>query len=334
MEMCSELYNEYVEWAFKNKCYSKAKAHKELYFKFREQYPLLPSAMIQSIRDVALEAVKANKFKFRPKKKKYSAIRYDKRIMTLRGEQLTFSGFGKRNIVILNVCEYYKPIFENEKFKGGTICYNSKTKQFTAKLQYELKDPEPSQNNEVLGIDRGIYNIVTCSNGLNIDSKELRKIRRKRLYLRRKLQAKGTRSAKRKLKQLSGKEKRFSLDTNHCISKKIVNLNYGTFVLEDLNFVKTKKTRSKKANNWLSSWTFSQLQSFLEYKAFALGKKVVYVDARYTSQKCSACGSIDKHNRSNSRFKCLECNYVQHADINASYNIKNNYLSSLHQAIA
>lgn len=329
MEQCSKVFNEHISWSIEHKSYNKNQSHKDLYFSIRERYPELPSGIIQSMRDVALESMKATKFKRKPTKRKYSAVRYDKRNMTLRGQQLTFSSIGSRVKNILHVPEYYKEIFNNWDFKNGTICYNSYTKQFYAKLVFEAETPELIDNDKVIGIDRGIYNLATLSTGEIINSKEIRKHQRKYLYNRRKLQAKGTRSSKRKLKKLSGKEKRFSKDFNHRISKYIANQDCGTFAIEDLKNIRKQKTYNKKFNKWLSSWSFYQFEQFLSYKAEALGKRIVCIDPRYTSQKCSCCGSIRKENRNKSKFKCAECGYQNHSDINAAINVKQNYLLSV-----
>lgn len=57
----------------------------------RLQHPSVPSALLQTVRDNALEAIKATKFKRVPLMKPTSGLRYDKRTMTLRGQQLTLS---------------------------------------------------------------------------------------------------------------------------------------------------------------------------------------------------------------------------------------------------
>lgn len=73
------------------------------------------------------------------------------------------------------------------------------------------------------------------------------------------------------------------------------------------------------------------MEQFLIYKSEALGKKVGYVDARYTSKKCNRCHHINGANRKKSRFNCKSCGYQEHADLNASYNIRDRYiLSSTH----
>ncbi len=113
------------------------------------------------------------------------------------------------------------------------------------------------------------------------------------------------------------------LDTNHAISKRIVNLPFNVIALEDLELLgMRRKSNGRRFNNKLGSWSPYQLQMFIEYKAQEMGKDVVYVDPRYTSQKCSMCGYINKNNRKGSIFHCLSCNYELNADLNAARNIE------------
>ena len=85
MEACNEIYNLHVNWSFSNKSYNKNKAHKELYFPLREKYPDVPSALIQCMRDNALENIKKDKFRFKPRKSKTSGVRFDKRCVSIKG---------------------------------------------------------------------------------------------------------------------------------------------------------------------------------------------------------------------------------------------------------
>lgn len=89
MGLCAGLFNTHVDWAVENKTYNKNRAHKDLYATLRVEYPTVPSALLQTVRDTAMEAVKATQFKRVPRKKPTSALRYDARTITLRGHQIT-----------------------------------------------------------------------------------------------------------------------------------------------------------------------------------------------------------------------------------------------------
>jgi len=326
LETCNIIFNHYVDWCFDQKSYNKNKTHEELYEKFKVEFPDIPTGLLQSIRDNALEAVKALKFKFKPKKKPWSMVRYDKRTVSLRGNQLSFSWSGDRIKQIIQIPEYFNK-YTGWIFQAATIGYDKIKKQFKANLIFQSTSPE-KKGNRVVGIDRGLYNIVSLSDGFKYASNQIRKVKREVLFLKKQLQTKGTHSAKRKLKALSGYEKRFSLNVNHIISKLLVSLPYDIFVLEDLKGISKQKSKGKRLNKWLANWSFWQLEALLDYKTEILGKQIVKVDVRYTSQKCSNCGQIEKANRNGSHYYCKGCGFRCHSDTNAAKNIRNNYLIS------
>lgn len=320
MKVLSSIFNEHVEWSFKYKSYNKNKAHKALYEKLRLKYPEVPSGLLQSTRDTALEAVKANKFKFKPLKSETSGIRFDKRCASIRGNLLSISTLNKRAKTLINIPNNFEHVFKTWKFTGLQLIFDKQKQQFFACLNYEKENPK-TVSGDVLGIDRGLKNIISCSNGYEISGKNRNKIKRTYSYNRKKLQAKGTRSAKRRLRQMAKREMRFSLNENHIISKELVNLPYQHFVLEKLSKM-GKKKHGKRFNRKISNWSYYQLEQLIIYKAEALGKTVEYVDPRYTSQRCNYCGYIDRNNRVLERFRCKKCSYEDGADFNASKNIR------------
>jgi putative transposase len=89
-------------------------------------------------------------------------------------------------------------------------------------------------------------------------------------------------------------------------------------VMEDLTHIRTHIRAGRRMRSRLHRWAFRQLQSFVEYKACALGIAVEYVNPAYTSQTCSACGQLGT--RLKHRFKC-DCGFRAHADLNASRNL-------------
>ena len=68
----------------------------------------------------------------------------------------------------------------------------------------------------------------------------------------------------------------------------------------------------------LHRWPFRELQQMIVDKASRIGMRVMFVDPRYTSKTCSACGAIGK--RKKHRFEC-HCGYRAHSDLNAGRNL-------------
>jgi putative transposase len=210
-------------------------------------------------------------------------------------------------------------------------------------LHVVVSVPEPAipKNSEVIGVDLGLNRPAVTSNRHFLGSRHWKEVDRRRFRLKRKLQSKGTKSAKRHLKKLSGKALRFHRDCDHVLSKRMVQSvpQGSTMVLENLTHIRdTSKTGRGKQNKnvankrKLHSWTFAQFHSLLAYKAQEGGIAVVKVDPRHTSQTCSRCGYQHRSNRrSQSLFLCRQCGYCLNADLNASYNIREKYLTSLAQ---
>lgn len=176
-----------------------------------------------------------------------------------------------------------------------------------------------------LGVDLGIVNIATTSTGYRAAGRGLNRHRKRQLDLRRKLQAKGTQSAKRLLKKRRRREQRHAANVNHIISKRIVTEAERTskgVALEDLGGIRQRARLRRPQRVALHSWAFAQLGQFIEYKARRAGVPLVHVDPAYTSQECAECHHIEKKNRVNQAlFICRNCGVVAHADRNSSHNI-------------
>ncbi|WP_373278595.1 RNA-guided endonuclease InsQ/TnpB family protein [Alicyclobacillus shizuokensis] len=148
------------------------------------------------------------------------------------------------------------------------------------------------QSEAVIGVDMGLNRPAVTSDAQFLGERRWKDIDRRYFRLKRSLQAKGTRSAKRHLRRLSGKVHRFRRDCDHVISRRIVDsVPVGSvIVIENLNHIRSRtKQRGRESRRRLHSWTFAQLRTFLEYKAEAKGCLVVGIDPRHTSQRCSKC---------------------------------------------
>ncbi len=190
----------------------------------------------------------------------------------------------------------------------------------------EVQEPDPQDVDDVLGIDLGVTNIATDSDGTIYSGSTVKGVRYRHRRLRNTLQKKGTLSAKRRLRKLSGQEARFAKDINHTISKRIVREAQRTkrgIALEDLKHIRMRVRARKPQRTVLHSWSFLQLHACIAYKAALAGIPVVLVDPRNTSRTCPACGHIDTANRPNqATFRCVSCGCAGHADTIAAGNIR------------
>jgi len=314
------ICNLHVQKCFELKTNSKNKLHEALYREIRKQFPDFPSALIQCARDNAVEMLKGNKYKRKTTKSLFSSIRFDLRTskVFLESEQLQLTTIKGRKKYSIKIPKYFYKYF-SWKIKGVIVGVHRK--KCRIKVVVENGTAVTSSNNkDVLGIDLGINNFAVCSDYTIIKASKIKKIKRRYAYLRRKLQAIGTPSAKRKLKKISGGERRFMADYNHCLSKKIAGKPFGVFALENLKNVR-KGRKGKKFNRMRSNWAYAQFRQFLVYKAEEMGKQVILVDPKSTSLRCSRCGFIDKFNRDKGSFHCKSCGFSHNADLNASFNI-------------
>lgn len=176
-----------------------------------------------------------------------------------------------------------------------------------------------------LGVDLGIVNIATTSDGHVVSGRQVNRYRQRQRDLRQKLQKKRTKSAKRRLKNIRRREARYATQRNHIIAKKLVHTSERTsrgVALEDLGGIRQRVTARKDQRARLHSWAFAQLGAFVAYKAKRVGVPVAHVDPRNTSRQCSECWHTHRSNRvDQARFVCRSCGTVLHADHNGSRNI-------------
>jgi putative transposase len=176
-----------------------------------------------------------------------------------------------------------------------------------------------------LGIDLGVTNIATDSDGEVNSGKAIKNVRYRHRRLRNKLQRLGTLGSRRRLRKLSGQERRFAKHINHCLSKRIVAKAKRTkraIALEALTHIRTRVRARRSQRATLHSWAFAQLRAFISYKAQLCGVPVHLVDPRNTSRTCPKCGHCAKENRkTQAAFVCTSCGFAGPADVIAAGNI-------------
>lgn len=311
-----------LDYGFSAKTFNKNKLNKGTYREVRERIPTLPSGLVQTARDTASESLKRTELEKRIRKKSLT-VRYDKRTFKFYPDSHTISLTTVAGRLVFPVA--HSPLIEKYrgKYTNAQLAIDRVHKQIHVMVQVEIPDRVVEKEGEVrvLGIDRGIKNIAVLSDNSFFNSRHLREVKGRYQYLRKKLQHSGTRSAHRRLREISGRERRFVRDVNHVISKRIADMPFNLFAIEDLHSAKMRGGNGKKFNRKIGSWAPYQLEQFLNYKAEDRGKMVIAVDPKFTSQKCSKCGFVNRGNRKGPKFHCLNCGFEIHADLNASRNI-------------
>ena len=297
--------------AWENKVFNQFKLHKECYYVVKNNSKLSSQLIVRCISKVC-DAYKIDK-KTKRVFNEYGAIAYDSRVLSYKLNQ---------NISIWSVGGRLKMPFKchNEKYLPyikGEADLVVKNGNFFLFQVVEVPEEDINDIEDFIGIDFGINKIVSASNGYEYDGKQLKKYKDKKRKVRASIQAKNTRSSRRLLKRLSGRENRYNTIINHTISKNLVNLakqeNKG-LVIEDLKGIRKNKKTNKTTRTLVANWSFYQLRKMLEYKSKLQGIKLIAVSAKYTSQACHVCNKIG--NRNGAKFSC-SCGTFD-ADENAS----------------
>ncbi len=329
--------NDILQISLENKTTNKVRLQHLCYYQIKERYNLHANLVIRAIARVA-EAFKKKRKRSKPCKFKPTSMNLDARTFSFieKREEISISTIHGRLKLRLAIGNFQRGLLAGQKPLSAVLCYNNRTKNFYIHIVINREVPFSPKNGNAVGVDRGIYNLATTSNGLKFSGRQAVHVRKHYYKLRQSLQSKGTKGAKRLLKQLSGKEQRWMRDLNHRISKAIVQSCQpgDVIVMENLKHIRDRIKVARKQRQVQHSWAFGQLGDFIEYKAAEKGIATEYVDPRYTSQKCPICKHVSKNNRHQHLFACKSCGYTANADINAAVNIRQVYLDTLADGVS
>lgn len=296
---------------------------KHAYYQVRDQFGLSAQMTIRCLSKVA-DAYKLDHDTprtFRP----HGAIGYDDRILRWFDHRQTVSIWTVqgRQMIQYRAGPRQQELLAYRQGESKLVCYNGMWFLYAV---CEVPEPDPLPVEKALGVDLGVTNIAVTNDGDRYTSVAIERNRQRMTELRADLQSRGTLSAKRHLRKLAGRQRRFQKDINHQISKRLVAQAKRTqraIALEELTHIRTRtRVRGREQRARHSNWAFRQLRDFINYKSKLAGIPVVIVDPRYTSQQCARCGHTEQANRrSQSEFLCCACGYTAHADVNAAKNI-------------
>ncbi|MEI6047217.1 MAG: transposase, partial [Chloroflexota bacterium] len=340
----TNAFNFVCEYGWQNSEKNGVKLHHATYYTVKEMCKGLVSDLIVQARTKATEAVKSAFSRVKAGRKasqphsRLCPARYNVHTYKLdwnkRQVNLATSP-GNRLIMGFTVPEYAS---KYTGFPVDTADLIYRKGKFWLHVVVTVPEPDYLDNQAVVGVDLGLNRPAVTSGRKFLGKKHWKEVDRRNFRLKKALQSKGTKSAKRHLKKLSGKVQRFRKDCDRVLSKRIVQscTSGTTIVIENLTEIRSRaRLRKGEGQRRLHSWSFAQLRSFLDYKAQEAGMRVVAIDPRHTSQTCSKCSFQYRHNRkSQSLFLCRSCGYTLNADLNASYNIRDKHLASFGKSLA
>ena len=321
MHCFNEACNAIAEVAFEMHKANKVEIHKAVYYDTRKRFGLSSQLTVRAISKVA-EAYKRDR-SIKPEFRSDGAIVYDQRILTWKGvETVSLTTLEGRQLIPVRIGDYQKVRMDRVRGQADLILVKG---IFYLCVVVEVAEETPYDPKGILGVDLGIKYLAVDSDGEVHSGERINQTRDRVDSLKARLQSKGTKSAKRHLKKLSGRMARFSKDANHCISKQIVTKAKDTLrsvAMEDLQGIRSRATVRKAQRRGLHTWNFGLLRAFVDYKAKVAGVPLIFVDPRNTSRTCPSCGHISKANRpTRDDFRCESCGFAGPADHIAAMNI-------------
>ena len=226
----------------------------------------------------------------------------------IKGELKTATVFRRK---IGNHFEWYVSIaIENECFKKDVLCIDH------------------SEKRNDIGIDLGLQNLATLSDGTVIpNDRTYKKKERELANQNRRLSAceKNTEEYNKQLTKLSHKYKKLKNYRKDLFHKKsrLITENYRNIVMEELSVKKMVEDSSNGMRKSYRDAGWGLFTNMMRYKAAEAGNAVILVDPAYTSQLCSSCGTIVPKDLSIRTHECPYCGLVLSRDLNAAINILN-----------
>jgi IS605 OrfB family transposase len=301
-----------------------------VYYILREDFPTIPSQGIIKIYKECISAFRSinsnGHIEHKIPAKKNLSMRLDKRLyskMSIDGISLCSEKSNRR--AVAEIVKFPRLIELFKKFPTQDPLIFMRDGKFYLSIPFDV--PEiPVQNDNCIGVDLGERRFAITSDGILFNDKEYNARRRKLRYLKRCLQKKGTKSARRHKGKLSIKEMNQSTDMCYKVANAIIDSTTDSFIIiEDLSNIKKNTSKSKEGfkkknhNRRIGQVPFYKFKQILSYKALLNGKRVETVSPFMTSQTDCTTGKKDG-TRKNRRFYCKN-GTVLDADWNGAVNI-------------
>jgi len=218
---------------------------------------------------------------------------------------ITLSSLGNRLKIFIPI---KKTKHFNKMLERGVLGKGIRLSENSISFNFEVEGKPEKEFGEIVGLDIGVTNIFTLSNGIasqkNKHGHDLASINK---ILSRKI--KGFKAFKR------AQEHR----------KNYINWSLNQVNLDGVKTLRIENIKhlrfGSKSSRYLSHFTYTEIFGKIGSLAFDNGVRLEKVNPTYTSQRCSNCGWVRSTNRKGKQFKCTQCGFALDADLNASLNI-------------
>jgi putative transposase len=258
------------------------------------------------------------------KKQNHQSVRYPQHFqVNLETEQTFIPKIGWVKTV------FYRPL--KGTMRNMTVSLNP-SGQFHISIQCQYEQEVPAYEGKLLGVDLGLTNFLTTSEGDKpanpryLQKAQKRLKRRQRELSRKQKGSKSRQRARRKLAKAHQKVVNQRKDFLHKLSHRLTTENQG-IGLETLN-IRGMMQNHRLAQS-IGSVGWYEFVRQLEYKGKRYGCDIVFAPPFYPSSKmCSNCRFIYASLRLSEReWQCEECGAIHDRDINAAINLRN-YLTA------
>lgn len=315
--------------------------------KMKEEYPFLKQSPSQTLQQIARkldrslkDGIKRKKgFPQFKKKSRYDGILIFPQGFKFDGRKLYLPKIGW---VSIKDKITKKPEWEKIKASAKQVWVKEEVYGFFAYIVYDREKEEKEKNGEAVGIDVGIKNTLTMSNGevISLDTRRIMALVRKAERLQSIIDKKRAINKKRGIKnskrieelerrrdKILKKIQNIKVDFYYKVANHILN-SHEYVVVEDLNLKELKEAEKcskvvrKKVNKYLQYISLSEFFRILEWKSELYGREIIRVNPKDTSKTCSNCGYVNHKLKLSDRvFKCPVCGLKIDRDLNASINI-------------
>ena len=324
LDLCRELYNAALQervgaWKEKHLAINRFDQDKQLpqIKKLRPEFKEIHSQILQDILKRLDKTFKSFYARIKRGEKpgfprfkagsRFNSFTFPQSGFSLQNDKLTLSKIGIMKIRLSrNILGKIKTCTIKREVDGWYVIFAVETEKMFL--------PKTNQN---IGIDVGLENFATFSNGIQIGNPRFLRNSEKNLKKTQRSVCRKKKGSNRRIRTVKLLQKKYlkirrqRQDFLHKTANQIVQ-KFDDIAIEDLKI--GNMVKNPRLGKSITDACWGYFVQFLEYKAEDAGKRVWKVNPSGTSQICICGEKVEKTLRVR-HHKCVQCGYENHRDI-------------------